>query len=239
MSYTTKRKIMNSTVYIVIALVIGAVLLTVAATVIGMQDKKKTPTPIITDPPAASSPLSPDKPADKVETPPATSPDKPVINNSPSKDTPVIEPVKPVIYLPAEGSLMKEYSIDLPVFSLTMKDYRTHNGIDISAALGSAVVCMTDGTISAVWSDPMMGMCISVDHGDGLISHYKNLASELPEGIEVGASVKAGQTIGAVGESCLIEIAESEHLHFELTKDGKHVDPLGYLDFKTKEDSES
>ena len=75
----------------------------------------------------------------------------------------------------------------------------------------------------------MMGVCLSIDHGNGLSSHYKNLSAEIPEGIAVGSEVKAGQTIGAVGESCLVELAETEHLHFEVTKNGKHVDPMAYL----------
>ena len=122
--------------------------------------------------------------------------------------------------------------MDLPVYSLTMNDYRAHTGVDISADIGSAVVALTDGTVSALWSDPMMGVCLSIDHGNGLSSHYKNLSSELPEGIAVGSEVKAGQTIGAVGDSCLVELAETEHLHFEVTKDGKHVDPMTYLQKK-------
>ena len=233
MSYTIKRKAMNSTVYIVIGLVTLAVLLVSVATAIGMKSKNPPPVPTVDELPTTGSPAekpSKDRPVSPSPTPsPTESPDGPT--QSPSDDKPVIDPsIKPEYYLPASGSVFKGYSMDLPVFSLTMNDYRAHTGIDISADIGSAVVSMTDGTVCNVWNDPMMGMCISVDHGEGLISHYKNLSSELPEGIAVGAAVKAGQTIGAVGDSCLVELAETEHLHFELTKEGKHLDPMAYLE---------
>lgn len=236
MNYTAKRKLMNSSVYIVIGLVALAVLLVSIATVAGMRGKKPTPTPTVSDP-TVSSPKEEDKPAGGGADDPLPSND-PVLKESPtdpatSDHKPVIDPTDdPLLYLPVSGSVFKGYSMDLPVYSLTMNDYRAHTGVDISADIGSAVVALTDGTVSALWSDPMMGVCLSIDHGNGLSSHYKNLSSELPEGIAVGSEVKAGQTIGAVGDSCLVELAETEHLHFEVTKDGKHVDPMTYLQKK-------
>ena len=55
MNYTAKRKLMNSSVYIVIGLVALAVLLVSIATVAGMRGKKPSPTPTVSDP-AVSSP---------------------------------------------------------------------------------------------------------------------------------------------------------------------------------------
>ena len=113
-----------------------------------------------------------------------------------------------------------------------MNDYRTHAGIDISAPAGNAVVALTDGVVLDVWNDPMMGMCLSIDHGDGLVSVYKNLDVMFPSGITKGASVKAGQTVASVGNTCLIELADTDHLHFEVKLNGKHVDPAGYIDMR-------
>ena len=47
---------------------------------------------------------------------------------------------------------------------------------------------------------------------------------------EEGVTVKAGQTIGYVGESAMVEIAEEPHLHFEMTVNGIAVDPLAYFE---------
>ena len=64
----------------------------------------------------------------------------------------------PTYVLPADGYVLKNFSMDLPVWSLTMEDYRTHNGIDVSAACGSAVYAMTGGVITDISEHPLMGV---------------------------------------------------------------------------------
>ena len=232
MSYTTKRKIMNGTVYIVLGLVLTAVICVTVATVVGMRRKKQ---PVTDDDLPSAASVSPTK-DQSIGQPTKVSSltEEPSESKTPESktggDEPVIDPVKPVNYLPADGCLLKEYSGETPVYSLTMNDYRTHPGIDISAPVGSAVYAMSDGTVKEIYNDPMMGMCISIDHGDGLVSIYKNLSVIFPDGVSKGVAVRAGQTVGAVGDTCLIELADAEHLHFELTKNGKHLDPGEYLD---------
>ena len=51
----------------------------------------------------------------------------------------------------------------------------------------------------------------------------------MPDGITVGTAVHAGDRIGAIGESALMEIADSPHLHYELEIDGVSVDPADYM----------
>ena len=48
--------------------------------------------------------------------------------------------------------------------------------------------------------------------------------------VTVGQRVSAGQTIGAVGASAMLEIAQEPHLHFAVTKNGVSVDPMEFLD---------
>ena len=76
-----------------------------------------------------------------------------------------------------------------------------------------------------------MGTTVILDHGDGLLSFYRNLSDEIADGIDVGATVYAGQKLGQVGESAIIEIAEEPHLHFELELNGRMVDPLTMLNY--------
>ncbi|MBE6611452.1 MAG: hypothetical protein E7632_03065 [Ruminococcaceae bacterium] len=132
--------------------------------------------------------------------------------------------------LPSAGSVSKEFEIDIPVYSMTMNDYRAHTGIDIAASLGSEVVSASSGIICRVWNDPLMGRSVMIDHGDGIYTVYKNLADELAVGMDVGVSVTMGEIIGAVGESALVEIAEEPHLHFEMQVNGVYVDPLDYIE---------
>ena len=130
---------------------------------------------------------------------------------------------------PATGAVSKGHDDALPVWSTTMGDFRVHEGIDIATEAGADVLATARGTVSLIWSDPLMGECLSLDHGNGVVSIYKNISTTLAEGIEKGATVTAGQKLGTVGDSALIESAEEPHLHFEMTFEGKSVDPLTYI----------
>lgn len=238
MIYQTKRKILNSTVYIVLGLVITAVIVITIATFVGMRNK--TPEPDVSTEEGAQSENTGNAVIDSDGKKPqntnqSTSPQPATPDKSTSKtpddntDKQAVEPVDVIYCLPVTGVLQKEFSPELPIKSLTMNDYRTHGGIDISAAAGTAVAAMSDGTVLNIWSDPMMGMSISIDHGNGLISIYKNLDVILPSGVSTGAKVKAGQIIASVGNTCLTELADADHLHFEVTLNGKHVNPGSYV----------
>ena len=127
-------------------------------------------------------------------------------------------------FRPSDGETLKGYRMTSLVFSKTMNDYRTHSGIDISAPVGSGVRCYADGVVSDIASDPFMGKTVKVTHEYGLVSVYQNLMDELPDTVKVGGKVKAGDTIGAVGETAIAESADEPHLHFELLLDGSPID---------------
>lgn len=157
-----------------------------------------------------------------------------VFNEDPSAP---VEDALPDFINPTGGHLLKNYSADTPVFSLTMEDYRTHEGVDVFVEVGERILAASDGTVKEIWEDPMMGTCISIAHSGGAVSIYKNVSSELPEDIKVGAEVRSGQMIAVGGESALVEIAEEPHVHFELQIDGKNVDPCEYIKFTSTEES--
>lgn len=148
----------------------------------------------------------------------------------------VTEPVDvlPIFSAPAVGAVAKEHEVSKPVFSLTTNDWRTHTGIDIACALGDPVYAAADGKVIGVAADPMMGTTVTISHAGGGVTVYQNLAATLPDGIREGASVIAGQTIGTVGDTAMIESADEPHLHFELSVDGKAVDPLDYISEESK-----
>ena len=143
-------------------------------------------------------------------------------------DTPVSVGIRYYV-LPVEGSVSKAFEIDVPVYSMTMNDYRAHTGVDFTAPIGSEVLCVENGTVCKVWNDPMMGKCISVDHGDSIVSTYMNLSEQLASELEIGTRVSKGQQLGTVGETSLIEIAEEPHLHLEMKVGGEYVDPIEYM----------
>lgn len=138
---------------------------------------------------------------------------------------------------PATGVVSKTHDDSLPVYSVTMNDFRVHQGIDIMTEKNADVLATARGTVSLIWTDPLMGECLSIDHGNGVVSIYKNLSVEKAEGIVAGAKVTAGQKLGTVGESALIESAEEPHLHFEMTYNEAQVDPLSYFDEESQKTS--
>ena len=135
--------------------------------------------------------------------------------------------------LPVTGKLQKAHDTTIQVWSNTMRDYRVHLGIDIATEANAPVYAAADGVVSQIYEDVRMGYCISIKHSDDTYTVYSNLGKEPADGIEAGVSVKAGQLIGCVGNSAMVEIAEDPHLHLEMTVDGKHVNPLDYFDQTT------
>ena len=142
-----------------------------------------------------------------------------------SSDVPTVVET-PTYVLPIEnGKVQKPCSLDVLVFSETMRDYRIHAGIDIAAPLGTPVRCYTDGIVEAVTHDDFLGVSITVRHDYGLVTVYRNLNTMLPNGIAAGYSVKAGDVLGYVGSTATVEQADPPHLHFEMKTGGTQIDP--------------
>lgn len=137
---------------------------------------------------------------------------------------------------PVAGNVVKEHSLELPVFSITLGEWRVHTGIDISCEEGSGVFASEAGVVSGIYSDPMLGYTVEITHRDDIKTRYSNLSSDIGE-LKVGDSVASGDRIGTVGDTSVSELAEEPHLHFEvLLKDAK-VNPLDYISEESKKSS--
>jgi murein DD-endopeptidase MepM/ murein hydrolase activator NlpD len=142
----------------------------------------------------------------------------------------VIAPAIPVatdFMWPVSGSVVNAYSIEALAYDKTMADWRTHPGVDISAALGAKVVSVANGTVEAVYKHQMMGTTVVINHGGGLRSIYCNLAATPT--VKPGDIVNMGDVIGAVGDTALAEIGDVTHLHFQMTYNGNNISPGNYL----------
>ncbi|MEQ8553283.1 MAG: M23/M56 family metallopeptidase [Cyclobacteriaceae bacterium] len=104
-----------------------------------------------------------------------------------------------------------------------------HLGIDLSADTGDDVMVTADGKVTAADYESDYGNHIKVDHGNG----YETLYAHLHElKVSAGESVKMGDVIGSVGNTGK---STRPHLHYEVIKDGKHVDPKTFIpDIQTK-----
>lgn len=167
--------------------------------------------------PAVVETISPDP----VETKTAPMPEEEV------DDTPVAAEAPRTVVSPLDGQVVTAFSVDQLVYNETLGDWRTHDGVDISASAGTAVLAACAGTVAGVEDDPMMGTTVTISHADGYQTVYASL-QEHPS-VEIGDSVSAGQAIGAVGDTAAAEAAQGPHLHFSVTRDGDVVNPDDFL----------
>lgn len=107
-----------------------------------------------------------------------------------------------------------------------------HEGIDVVADYGTPVYATGDGTISYVGQRGGYGTAIEIDHGFGYSTVYGHLSKPL---VVEGQKVKRGQVIALSGNSGL---STGPHLHYEVIKNGVHVDPTAYF-FNGREYNES
>ena len=135
----------------------------------------------------------------------------------------------PEFTVPLNGETIMKHSADMPVYWATLDQYMTHSGLDIAAPQGTSVSACSGGTITRIEEDDRFGITMEINHGDGLISVYGNLAKD--DLAELGEVVSAGDTIGKTGKTSLFEFDSPDHLHFEMCKDGEPVDPGDYIDF--------
>ncbi len=128
---------------------------------------------------------------------------------------------------PVAGETVSGYAVDALSYNQTTRDWRTHNGIDIAAAAGTEVCAAAEGSVYGVYEDETMGTTVVIHHAGGYTTSYSSLAKEVA--VKAGDQVAAGQTIGKVGNTALLENAIGDHLHFSVSCGNQSVDPAEFL----------
>jgi len=100
---------------------------------------------------------------------------------------------------------------------------RFHSGIDVAAQEGSAILAAASGTVVRAGRRGGYGNAVEIDNGSGISTLYGHASSIA---VQEGDRVKAAQPIGSVGHTGR---ATGSHLHFEVRKDGKPIDPQAAL----------
>ena len=103
---------------------------------------------------------------------------------------------------------------------------RTHGGIDLQGDVGDPIVAFAGGRVTVAPNNGAAGNTVRIQHDDGSMTKYFHL-----EGFSVrnGERVEAGQQIGTMGRTGNTPARGDTHLHFELWRDGRKVDPLPEL----------
>ena len=99
----------------------------------------------------------------------------------------------------------------------------SHDGVDISAPEGVAVLAVRSGTVAETGWDDTDGNYVLLDHGGGLTTLYGCLSTV---SVQTGQAVAQGDVLGAVGST---GTATGPHLHLEAAQDGVLYDPLSWF----------
>jgi murein DD-endopeptidase MepM/ murein hydrolase activator NlpD len=120
----------------------------------------------------------------------------------------------------SHGTLTSHYGRRMDPFTGQLA---MHKGVDISARPGAPIRATADGSVTTAASHAGYGLMVEINHGDGLRSRYAHCMSLL---VKPGQRVKRGDVIARVGSSGR---STSSHVHYEILKDGLHVDPMAFV----------
>lgn len=136
--------------------------------------------------------------------------------------------------LPLNSKVMKDYSDGDMVYSATMNDWRTHDGIDLEGKLGDKVIAAQDGKVLEVASDELWGDTVTIQHGNGLKMKYSGVKAS----VKKDADIEQGQVIGTL-TAIPVEEKDGVHLHIETEVDGKAADPIKVLNLLSETTQEN
>jgi len=123
--------------------------------------------------------------------------------------------------LPAAGVLSSRFSTSRnhPIFHRALP----HEGVDISAALGTPILAAAKGIVTFSGWKTGLGYAVEITHGYGYVTVYGHASKLL---VQRGQEVTRGKVIAQVGST---GISTSPHLHYEVRIGGKAVNPLNYV----------
>lgn len=101
-----------------------------------------------------------------------------------------------------------------------------HHGVDIVASTGTPVIAPADGVVTRARRMQGYGKMVHLSHGYGMATRYGHMSEIL---VRPGQRVRRGDVLGRVGSTGR---STGPHLHYEVFKAGRRVDPRKYLDDK-------
>ena len=138
-----------------------------------------------------------------------------------TESLPASSSAAPASTQPVSGRVLNSYSGDELVYSKTLGDWRTHNGIDYAAAKGEKVSAPAAGKVTLAGADGSWGPTVAIEDASGRLWRISGVADLK---VKAGDTVTAGQALGTVGSvSC--ECAEDSHIHLEVKQGEKYLDP--------------
>lgn len=145
----------------------------------------------------------------------------PAISNNVPNKTDAVYTGTPVMIMPVDGVVTSKFGARAN--PLDPADDELHTGIDISGDEGTPIKAALDGEIIKVDENEKIGRAVRIRHAGGLETLYGHCSEIL---VDENKTVKQGDYIAKVGHT---GNATASHLHFEVIKDGKQIDPLNVI----------
>jgi murein DD-endopeptidase MepM/ murein hydrolase activator NlpD len=98
-----------------------------------------------------------------------------------------------------------------------------HKGVDFAGSLGDKVVAVAEGVVTWAGERSGFGKLVEINHGDGYITRYAHNSRTL---VAVGQMVKRGEAVALMGSTGR---STGPHVHFEVLRNGRQVDPLSFV----------
>lgn len=133
------------------------------------------------------------------------------------------EEALPDLALPVTGQIKGSYGF---AYAPAFGDYRFHGGVDLEAPAGSEVKAAAAGVVKQVEHSDAWRYRLVIDLGNGYQTVYAHLGSIK---VAKGDKVQPGTVLGQLGEPGTAEAGTPAHLHLELLKNGKAIDPIPAL----------
>ncbi len=159
----------------------------------------------------------------------------PVVRSTPTtvpSSTPTPEPTPTPspqavtsLIIPTEGTITKTHSTEKLSYSKTTGDWSIHCGIDISGPQ-TEVKAAAMGVITEIKKDGLLGSCVIIDHPGGLQTRYYGMEETY---VTLNQNVVTGDILGLTGTASPSEAAEGTHLHFEVWKNNKSLNPEDFF----------
>lgn len=128
---------------------------------------------------------------------------------------------------PVDGNVIMNYSMDHLVYYDTLMQFKVNPAIIIDAEVGTEVKAAATGIITDIYDDPVTGLTVTTDIGDGYSLLYGQLANVSHK---IGDRLAVGNTIGVINAPTKYYTVEGSNLYFMVMDEDQTVNPMLYLE---------
>lgn len=132
---------------------------------------------------------------------------------------------------PVNGQVVIDYSMDATTYFPTLDQYKYNDALMLGCTSGEPVQAAANGQVVSISENEETGTTMTMDLGNGYQAVYGQLKDLT---VEPGQTVESGTILGYVSDPTKYYVKEGANLYFAMTKDGKAIDPMIYIETVTE-----